>query len=200
MAGLIILWCNRSMAKARLKSRYRLDNNIHCIDLTMNNSEQLFDNRDPAPFRERDLDEDAVSYIMSSIRDFPLDSPCKLVIKITKPLINIDADTLANAIRYFFAHEADHLKKQQSIKLRQGQIALVFGLCFLIICLGLISFIPWDDINNPVTRVVLREGLTIVGWVALWRPIDQLLYSWWPYYDLRRYYNKLANIEIEITH
>ena len=27
---------------------------------------------------------------------------------------------------------------------------------------------------------VLGEGLVIGGWVAMWRPIEILLYDWWP--------------------
>jgi hypothetical protein len=27
---------------------------------------------------------------------------------------------------------------------------------------------------------VLREGLLIAGWVAMWRPLKGFLYAWWP--------------------
>ena len=27
---------------------------------------------------------------------------------------------------------------------------------------------------------VFREGLLIVGWVAMWRPLEVFLYDWWP--------------------
>ena len=35
-------------------------------------------------------------------------------------------------------------------------------------------------------RGILREGLTITGWVAMWRPLEVLLYDWWPLIDERR--------------
>ncbi len=37
-----------------------------CIDISLRLAEQLFDGRDPAPFRERDLDEDAADYILAA--------------------------------------------------------------------------------------------------------------------------------------
>jgi hypothetical protein len=27
---------------------------------------------------------------------------------------------------------------------------------------------------------LLSEGLLIIGWVALWRPVESFLYDWWP--------------------
>jgi len=38
---------------------------------------------------------------------------------------------------------------------------------------------------------VLGEGLLILGWVALWRPLEIFLYEWWP---LRRRMNVLRQL------
>jgi len=40
------------------------------IDIKVTQSRQLFDFRDPAPFRERDLDDEAVEYLLASAREF----------------------------------------------------------------------------------------------------------------------------------
>ena len=47
-------------------ARYRVEDGRSCIDIKVRHSGQLFDGRDPAPFRERDLDEDAVDYVMGA--------------------------------------------------------------------------------------------------------------------------------------
>jgi hypothetical protein len=44
----------------------------------------------------------------------------------------------------------------------------------------------------------MEEGLTIIGWVAMWRPIDIYLYRWWPLRRLGRYYRKLAEIPVKV--
>jgi len=46
---------------------------------------------------------------------------------------------------------------------------------------------------------ILQEGLTIVGWVALWRPLDLLLFERWA---LRRdiaLYRRLEQMEVEVV-
>lgn len=40
--------------------RYRREEGAVCIDLRLRSERQLFDLRDPAPFRERDLDHAAL--------------------------------------------------------------------------------------------------------------------------------------------
>jgi hypothetical protein len=46
--------------------------------------------------------------------------------------------------------------------------------------------------------VVAREGLTISGWVAMWKPIDIYLYRWWPPLRLKRLYRKLSESDVEV--
>ncbi|MEQ1664340.1 MAG: hypothetical protein ABL927_03075, partial [Bdellovibrionales bacterium] len=45
---------------------------------------------------------------------------------------------------------------------------------------------------------VIKEGLVIMGWVGMWRPIDLFLYSWWPQVEMRRVFLKLSKIPVEI--
>lgn len=45
---------------------------------------------------------------------------------------------------------------------------------------------------------ILHEGLFIVGWVAMWRPIEIFLYDWVPIYQEQRIFRKLCKVSIEI--
>ena len=45
------------------RKRYRTSGDKSLIEVRVKNAQQLFDVRDPAPFRERDLDDDFVEYI-----------------------------------------------------------------------------------------------------------------------------------------
>jgi hypothetical protein len=51
------------------RRRYRVVDGKHSIELKLRTPHQLFDERDPAPFRERDLDDDAARYLLGSFRD-----------------------------------------------------------------------------------------------------------------------------------
>jgi hypothetical protein len=49
-----------------------------------------------------------------------------------------------------------------------------------------------------VDRAIVDEGLLILGWVALWRPTEALLYDWWPLARRRMLLRRLASIPIEV--
>jgi len=49
-------------------------------------------------------------------------------------------------------------------------------------------------------RPVLREGLVITGWVAMWRPVEVLLYDWWPMVEQRRWITKALEAPIDLRY
>ena len=62
--------------------------------------------------------------------------------------------------------------------LREGRLAALLGLAFLVFCL-LARGVANHYLDGFLGHV-LDEGLLIIGWVALWRPIEIFLYDWWP--------------------
>lgn len=44
----------------------------------------------------------------------------------------------------------------------------------------------------------MSVGLIIIGWVAMWHPIEALLYDWWPIREQRLYFEKIADLDIEV--
>ena len=50
---------------------------------------------------------------------------------------------------------------------------------------------------NPVFTVA-REGLTIAGWVAMWRPMEIYLYSWWPVQRRGKIFAKMSRMKVEV--
>ena len=40
--------------------------------------------------------------------------------------------------------------------------------------------------RTAASAEIARESLTIGGWVAMWRPMEIFLYSWWPILRERR--------------
>jgi hypothetical protein len=45
---------------------------------------------------------------------------------------------------------------------------------------------------------MLRESLTIAGWVAMWRPMQTYLYDWWPVRRRSCIYTKLSHMPVEV--
>jgi hypothetical protein len=52
--------------------------------------------------------------------------------------------------------------------------------------------------GDALWTTVLREGLTILGWVAMWRPVEIFLYEWWPILEQQRTCERIAGLDIEV--
>ena len=44
---------------------------------------------------------------------------------------------------------------------------------------------------------MIRESLVIVGWVAMWRPVDLLLYEWYPISRDAALFGRLAKSQVQ---
>jgi hypothetical protein len=103
---------------------------------------------------------------------------------------------IIDAIHNHFSYEVDlQIKKIKQI-FKQGRFALMVGLGVLLLSVSLAANLE-KFFEIPMLSAV-KEGLVILGWVALWRPFDVFLYSWWPEIAKRKYFEKLSKIAIEI--
>lgn len=181
-----------------MQNRYKTHDGKVCIELNLRVIQQLFDMRDPAPFRDRDLDDDAASYILSAVREFPLKTPLKLIIYFAEEQPGgVDESSIRAAVHNHFAHEATLAHRMLKSLFRDGEASLAIGSAFLAVCISLAGLLFRG--TPSLFERVLGEGLLIIGWVAMWRPLDVFLYGWWPLLRQKRYLNKLANLEIELT-
>jgi hypothetical protein len=187
------------MAAPTTDKRYRTEFGRACIDIELHTAHQLFDERDPAPFRERDLSADAVDYIVGAAEEIPASSHLNIVLFIAEPATEKLSDaTILEAVRSHFCYELDKLERRIRQHLRLGQIALVAGLVVLVVFLTLAELTMM--LKNPHVRQILREGLIIIGWVAIWRPLEVLLYDWWPLSQQRGVLQRILEARLSITH
>lgn len=181
------------------RPRYREHNNKICIDIYLRHWQQLFDSRDPSPFRERDLDDDAVTYIVSSFQEISSKAKTKLVICLPSSLEEeVDRKMIIDAIHSFFAYERELNRKKAKEILRIGQVAFVIGVIALSVFAFASHFLSRvaNDEEGWVEKFVY-EGLNLLGWVAMWHPLNIFLYSWWPHLRADNIYSYLENIEID---
>ena len=80
--------------------------------------------------------------------------------------------------------------------MKQGRTTLIIGLLFLAACLLTSKMLLARETGAWV--FLLQEGLTIAGWVAMWRPMQLYLYDWWPVRQEGRIYEKLSKMPIEV--
>ena len=168
----------------------------HTIMLKLRDMSQLFNSMDPSPFIEKDLDDDAEEFITSWAQEFPPGALVKLRIYLEQWPTEEPKELIRQAVHNYFAHRATLTKLEFSRLMKQGRTSLVIGLVFLAVCLIFIRTLLPGEAGTWAS--VLRESLTIAGWVAMWRPMQIYLYDWWPLRRRSRIYAKLSHMPVEV--
>lgn len=166
------------------------------IELDLRDIHQLFNSMDPSPFREKDLDADAEEFIVGWAQEFPSAEPVSLVIHLKQPLDGGDtAASVEEAVRHYFSYRADLTRLELRRLLHVGRVSLAIGLAFLSGCLFISSLVGR---SGATAAQITREGLTITGWVAMWRPMQVFLYDWWPIVRRGRIFDKMSRMKVEV--
>jgi hypothetical protein len=167
------------------------------IELNLSRLAQLFNSLDPAPFHERDLDHDAEDYIISSAEEIGRQCPLRLVIHLPADQVpQGSAHDLGEAIHNYFAYRAAHEERRLRILFRDGRVALVIGLLFLLCC-TLLRELAFSFGHGSFSDL-FGEGMLIIGWVAMWRPLEIFLYEWVPIRRRCRVLAKLAKMPVVV--
>jgi len=167
------------------------------IELKLRDIAQLFNSLDPSPFNEQDLDHDAEEFIVGWARELPRHRPLHLVLHLERLLPEgRDRASVVDAIHHYFTYRAAITRLELRQLFKQGQTSLLIGTVFLAGCLLLGRLIAPNDAG--AARSIAREGLTIGGWVAMWRPMQIYLYDWWPLWRLGALQRRLGQMKIDL--
>jgi len=173
------------------------DNGSFLIELRLSSLNQFFNTFDPSPFHDKDIDDDAERYIVNSIKGFPLKARLKLVFYLKQEHQVEASSVLPYAIENYFGFRAAMASSEMRSLLQEGRLALIMGSLFLFLCMSAraaLSFLSENTFGN-----IMLEGLSITGWVAMWKPIHIFLYEWWSHYRIKKIYEKIRDIPIEIS-
>ncbi len=167
------------------------------IEVRVKEAQQLFDARDPAPFREKDLDDDFVEYIVSSAEEFSPKTQFKISIAIDGPENpQLPRTEISEALQTFFSYQADLQNGKLKKFVKRAQYYFFMGALVLASCLAAAQSLPVS--SPPGMMGILREGLVIFGWVSVWKPIELILFDWYPLYERQRLFEKLLHTELLI--
>jgi hypothetical protein len=162
--------------------------------------EQLFYSIDPSPFNARDLDPAAHDYILDCAKDAPGKAALELLIHVDRaPEAEPHPPWLGQAIRTHFAARAraDRLRLKELFG--RGRISLLIGVAFLSVAMVMANYSKaWLPEGSPAQ--IVRESLSIGGWVAMWRPMEIFLYDWWPLLARIRLLDRLAVVKVRLWH
>jgi hypothetical protein len=169
------------------------------IEVRVTQVDQLFNTIDPSPFYERDLDPAAEEFIEEWAKELPRSRPLALLIHVDGQSLEAHDDTLLRrAVQQFFGRKADVTRRRLRELFRRGRISLVIALAFLSALSTLANAL--SGVLQGAIGGILREGLVIGGWVALWRPLEIFLYDWWPIRARALLFDRLAQMPVTIQH
>ncbi|MBE7483153.1 MAG: hypothetical protein HS104_24665 [Polyangiaceae bacterium] len=167
------------------------------IELELRSLGQLFNSIDPAPFPEKDLDDDIDAFLVSWAKEFPDSAPLKVIIHLRELPADTQPDELAEAsLHHYFTYRAELADREFRQLLRRGRTSLLIGLAFLGACVGASRLLA--NFSTTPLAAIAQESLLIGGWVAMWRPLEILLYDWWPLRRNRHVYRKLARAPVVV--
>jgi hypothetical protein len=188
-----------SNGMADIESMYRREDGRVLIEIKLSSVPQLFNSFDPAPFHEKELDTAAEKYIVDTVKDFPAKTEFKIVIYLPDCKTCAEqAEKIPHAIRNHFAYKVMVQDRKFRARFRHGRWTLLIGLTFLAIALVARQLIS-ANLSNHLIGQILADALLIIGWAAMWEPITVLLYELWPIIRMKKTYERISRMEIEIV-
>lgn len=165
------------------------------VELRIDRVARLYNALDPSPFQEKELDPAADDYIVGSAEDLG-SRPMRLAIMLPEAELALpEARQVPASIRHHFKLRHDSERRHLRTMWWRGRTSLLIGLAFLAICLVARNLLAGS--SSAVAHIV-AEGLLIVGWVAMWGPLDIILYGWWPIYSRCKLFARLSRLDVEL--
>jgi hypothetical protein len=174
------------------------DTNVHDIHFDLADPRELFHAPELDPVRGQPHADSGIERILNRIRPRP-DQPVRATLRLPAAARTpgLEAQVRSGLQQYCDLRIGQIANDIASLR-QEGLATLWRGLLFLALCmlgsqvLGEPRFLP------GILARFLDEGLIIAGWVALWYPLDALLYQHWPLKRERRLYEQLRGMELKL--
>lgn len=168
------------------------------IEIKINSPEQILNSFDPSPFRERDLDDRAADYIIATAEETGGRGPLTLVIELPEQEMGRELVlVLPAALQNSFSYRALSARRQLRDLFRTGRLALAIGFGVLAVCVVTMRALELV-IQRAAFFMMIEQGLFVLGWVAVWRPLETFLYDWWPLKSRINLLDRLAAAEVKV--
>jgi hypothetical protein len=144
------------------KPAYRIEGSETLLEIRLHSVRQMFQTLDPAPFHEKDLDENAADYLLQACDEAGGRKGLRLIVNLPDAEARSEAArTLPGAINNYFAYRERQLRKEVMRLLRYGAVSLFIGLLFLMACIALRRELI--ALGHIADKSIADEGLLILG-------------------------------------
>ncbi len=164
------------------------------VSIRVRNLAQLFNSLDASPFWDRDLDSHAAEFIEEEFSENRSAALWHLHVHASEG--EDLARDLQPALEHYYTRMAHSAALRQREQLHLGQLALLGGLAIFLLSMSARRILA--NLSPNGLSPLLDEGLIILAWLALWRPVETLVYGWVPLYRRRRLYQRLAAVQVTV--
>jgi hypothetical protein len=171
------------------------DHPVSTVSVRLRRLGQLFNSLDPSPFWDRDLDKDAAEFIEAEYRDRPRDHAWLLNVT-TSDLEGYSQHDVQEAVKHYYQRSAESIRRQTRERYRIGRLSIALGVAVFLFCM--IGRQLLQGLFPRAVPSVLREGLIVLAWIALWLPIEHFISELAPLVRERRFVDRLAQIRVHV--
>ena len=166
------------------------------IDIRIQRITQLYDSLDPSPLHEKTLSHAVETYIVDCAGEDGREEPLRLMVHVPTPIREYEVE-ITRAIHAHFQAQHAQCRRRYRRRMRQGMRFLFIGLAVLTTTLLARALLV--DPGNSKVHVGISEGLLIIGWVAMWRPIEVLLFERAENHQNMALLERLSQIDVEFA-
>ena len=165
------------------------------ISIHLDTVDQLVEPCAPSPFRRRRLKEEAEKFLVERAGSVPRKTAITLEIGLPK-----SEEPKSGAVVEAIHEHFNFLRKETETKLarmqRLGWRSLAIAFAFLTTAILFVQWVTRYFDPRPFCSVVI-EGLTVLAWIALWRPGELLLYERDPFKRDARLFRNSSNVKFD---
>lgn len=147
-------------------------------------------------YGKRMLRPDAEEFLIEEAEKHPSRTGINLKVYLPPNTFNRSQE-IETAIHQHFSYRKNKSLRQLSRTLQLGWRGLLIAIVFLSLLVSFTLFVIRQIPEGGLSTIV-REILIILGWVALWRPADFLLYEWRQFKRDANLFERLEHSKIEI--
>lgn len=149
----------------------------------------------PLPLPYRKLNAEVLEYLEDVAQQVPKGEEARIVVYLPMEEIQPGFEQKLNKVLDIYGDaRLEKLKREEKRALGSSLSALAWGFAFMLVCqiIGVLADFP----EHPTLTNTISEGFLVLGWVALWKPFETLLFDWRPSVERTKLHERLAAMPV----
>ena len=148
-------------------------------------------------YRKRTLKTDAEEFIVEEAETFPGKTDISFKVRLALSEAK-HKDEIGSAIHRHFCYRKEQSQKEYKRIFQYGWRILIIAFALLAVIFS-VTEITFHLLPDNKLVLFIRESFIIFGWVALWRPLELLLYDWYPVKTKIKLYYRLEYSSVQVV-